>query len=123
MKTVAIIGASNKREKYGNKAVRAYVRQGWRVYPVNLKESKIEGLTAYHNIADIPGAIDRVSMYVPPAMGLQIIEEIAKKLPKEVFFNPGSESEELVAKSKKLGLKVVQACSIINIGETPSDFK
>jgi uncharacterized protein len=122
MKTVAIIGASNDRKKYGNKAVRAYVKKGWRVYPVNLKESKIEGLTAYHNIVDIPGAINRVSMYVPPAIGLQIIAEIAKKSPKEVYFNPGSDSEELVAKAKELGLKVVQSCSIIAIGETPSDF-
>ena len=122
MKTVAIIGASNNRKKYGNKAVRAYIKQGWRVYPVNLKESVIEGLTVYHNISDIPGAIDRVSMYVPPAIGLQIIAEIAKRSPKEIFLNPGSESDELLAKSKELGLNVIEACSIINIGETPENY-
>ena len=38
MKTVAVIGASNHRSKYGNKAVRAFVQQGYAVYPVNPKE-------------------------------------------------------------------------------------
>ena len=35
MKTVAIIGASSNRAKYGNKALRAYERQGYRVIPIN----------------------------------------------------------------------------------------
>ncbi len=123
MKTVAIIGASNNRAKYGNKAVRAYIKQGWRVYPVNPKEMQIEGLSVRKSIKDVPGAIDRVSMYVPPKIGLKIIEDIARKKPKEFFLNPGAESEELITKAKELGLKPIQACSIIDIGERPSDFK
>lgn len=122
MKTVVIIGASNNRQKYGNKAVRAYVKQGWRVYPVNPKESQIEGLKVYKSILDIPSSIERVSMYVPPEVGLKIISNIAQKKPKELFFNPGSESDQLLAKSKELGLNAIQACSIRNIGESPENF-
>lgn len=123
MQNVAIIGASQSREKYGNKAVRAYIKQGWQVYPVNPKETQIEGLPVYKSIKDIPGAIDRVSMYVPPEVGLKIVEDIAKKKPKEFFLNPGSESEELIARARELGLDPIQTCSIINIGESPSSFK
>jgi hypothetical protein len=72
---------------------------------------------------DIPGEIDRVSVYVPPEVGLKIIEAIAQKKPKELFFNPGSESEESIAKAKELGLDPIQACSIVDIGENPSNFK
>ena len=43
-KTIAIIGASADRAKFGNKAVRAFLQQGYTVYPVNPKETRIEGL-------------------------------------------------------------------------------
>jgi hypothetical protein len=44
VKSVAILGASADRSKYGNKAVRAYQQQGYTVFPINPKESEIEGL-------------------------------------------------------------------------------
>jgi len=72
MASVAVIGASNARQKFGNKAVRAYLRQGWTVYPVNPNEKTVEGLSVYPTIADVPGTVDRVTMYVPPAVGIPI---------------------------------------------------
>ena len=73
-KTVAIIGASSKREKFGNKAVRAYKQQGHTVYPVSLSEREIEGLPAYRSILDVPVRPEMVSLYIPP-------EEVVKILP------------------------------------------
>jgi hypothetical protein len=43
-KTIAIIGASTDRNKFGNKAVRAFRQQGYQVFPVNPKEETVEGL-------------------------------------------------------------------------------
>ena len=122
MKTVAIVGASQSRSKFGNKSVRAHQDGGWLVYPVNINEDKIEGLKVYKSILDIPEKIDRVSIYLPPAVGLKVIKDIAKVNPSEVFFNPGSEDEELIDKAKGLGINPIQACSIINIGRNPSDY-
>jgi predicted CoA-binding protein len=118
-KTVAVIGASSDRKKYGNKAVRAYEIIGFKVYPVNPSEDEIEGLKTYKSILDIPDEIDRATMYVPPKVGLKIIEDIAKKGVKELYFNPGSESDELVDKAEKLGLKPILACSILAVGLEP----
>jgi len=117
--SVAIIGASNNRAKYGNKAVRAYLRRGYKVYPVNPKEEIVEGLKAYGSILDIEAEIDRATLYVPPKMGLAIIEEIAQKGVKELYFNPGAESDELVEKARRLGLNPILACSILEIGLDP----
>ena len=118
-KSVAVIGASNDRTKYGNKAVRAYLRSGFRVYPVNPKEETVENLRAFKSILDIPEEVDRATLYVPPEVGLKIIQEIAQKGVKELYVNPGAESDELVEKAKQLGLNPILACSILDIGLDP----
>jgi predicted CoA-binding protein len=119
---VAVIGASNDRKKYGNKAVRAYVLSGFKVYPVNPTEDTIEGLKAYRSILNIPDDVDRATLYVLPKVGMKVIEEIAKKGVKELYFNPGTESDELVEKAHKLGLNPILACSILAVGLKPDDI-
>jgi uncharacterized protein len=117
--SVAVIGASSVRSKYGNRAVRAYLRQGWTVYPVNPNETTIEGLAAFASIADIPGTVDRASLYVPPAVGETLLDDIQRKGVKELFVNPGAESDTLIERAERLGLQPIQACSIVDIGERP----
>ena len=113
MPSIAVLGASNDRGKFGNRAVRAYLSQGWTVYPVNPKEAKIEGIASYASIADVPTPVDRASLYVPPAIGLQLLDAIHVRGAKELWVNPGSGSPELLARAEELGLVVVEACSII----------
>jgi predicted CoA-binding protein len=117
--TVAIIGASNAPEKYGNKAVRAYLRRGWTVYPVNPNERQVEGLAAYPSITDIPGPVERASLYLPPEIGIGVLEGVKAKGVKELYVNPGAESEALLAKAEALGINAIWACSIVEIGERP----
>jgi 16S rRNA (guanine(966)-N(2))-methyltransferase RsmD len=121
-KTVAIIGASAQRSKFGNKAVRAYLRQGWEVYPVNPRGGQIEGLPAFQSVAEIPAKLDRVSLYLPPALGLRTLPEIAGVHPTEFFVNPGAESPELLREAQRLDLDPILACSIVAINESPDYF-
>jgi predicted CoA-binding protein len=120
--SVAVLGASRDRRKYGNKAVRAYIESGYTVYPVNPKEEAIEGLKAYPTLEAIPGPVDFVSLYVPPTVGLQLLPAIAEKKPKEVWLNPGSESDELIDTAVDLHLRTIVACSIVTLGFSPSEF-
>jgi len=118
-KTVAVIGASNDRSKFGNRAVRAYLQQGYSVVPINLHEAEIEGVAAFRSVLDFPGPIDLASLYVPPSVGEQVIEDVARKGITEVWLNPGSESDRLVARAKALHLEPIVACSIVAIGKNP----
>ncbi|MEZ4749257.1 MAG: CoA-binding protein [Bdellovibrionota bacterium] len=123
MPSIAIIGASADRTKFGNKAVRAYSQKGYTVYPIHPKESAIEGIPAFKSISEVPAEqLDRVSFYVAPAIGMKIIEEVAGKDVGEVWFNPGSESDELLEKTEALGLKAIAACSLVDIGANPSAY-
>jgi uncharacterized protein len=118
-KVVAIIGASNDRNKFGNRAVRAFQRQGYTVIPINPHESEIEGLKAYASVLDVPGPIDMASMYVPPDVGVAVIAELARKQIPEVWLNPGAESDELIERARNLQVQPIVACSIIGIGQNP----
>jgi predicted CoA-binding protein len=118
-RVVAVIGASSDRHKFGNRAVRAFRRQGYTVVPINPHEAEVEGLKAYRSVLDVPGTIDMATMYVPPEIGEQVIEEIARKKIPEVWLNPGAESDALVARARALELRPIVACSIVGIGENP----
>jgi uncharacterized protein len=120
--TVAIIGASNNRRKYGNKAVRAFAARGYTVYPINPREVEVEGLRAYASVRDVAGDIGMATFYVPPEVGLRVIDEIAARGIAEVWLNPGSESEALVTRSRALGIEPILACSIVGIGMSPDDL-
>jgi predicted CoA-binding protein len=121
-RTVAVIGASSNRDKFGNKALRAFERQGYAVIPIHPTETVVEGHQAYASVLDIPGAIDMATVYVPPRAGVKIMEELARKGVGEVWLNPGADGREVVARARELGLHTIQACSIIAIGESPSRY-
>src|SRR5476649_3007261 len=118
-KVVAVIGASNDRSKFGNRAVRAFQQQGYTVIPINPHQADVEGLKTYASVLDVPGTIDMASIYLPPDVGEQIIGEIAQKGIAEVWLNPGAESDELIARARALDIRPIVACSIIAIGENP----
>jgi hypothetical protein len=119
-KTVAVVGASADRSKFSNKAVRAYLQQGWEVYPVNPKGGMIEGLTAYTSVRDVLVPLERVTLYLPPTVGVDVLPDIAAVKPAEFFVNPGAESDELVEQARALGLDPILACSIVAIGVSPA---
>lgn len=121
--TAIILGVSTDRSKFGNKSVRAHHAQGFDVYPVNPKANQIEGLTAYPSLIDVPvQRPSRISVYLPPHVGIGLLEEIRDKQADEVWFNPGSESPELLMRSEELGMNVIHGCSIVNVGVSPSQF-
>ncbi len=121
-RTVAVIGASSNRSKYGNKALRAFEHQGYRVIPINPHEREVEGHKAYASVLDVPDPIDLATVYVPADVGLKVVDELAKRGIAEVWLNPGADEPEVVARARELGLKTIQACSIIAIGESPGRY-
>jgi uncharacterized protein len=118
-KVVAVIGASSDRQKYGNRAVRAFQRQGFTVVPISVHEAEIEGAKAYRSVLDVPGPIDMATFYVSPAIGMRVMAEVAEKKIPEVWLNPGAESDELVKRARELKIEPILACSIVGIGENP----
>lgn len=122
MSVVAIIGASTNRQKFGNKALRAFRHQGHTVIPVNPRAQTIEGERAYASVLDYPGPIDEATVYVPPEIGVRVMDELARKGVPTVWLNPGADGPAVIARARQLGLTLHVACSILGIGESPSEY-
>lgn len=112
--TVAIVGASADHNKFSNKSIHAHLHAGYEVYPVNPKEETIESLKCYKSALEISVALDRISLYLPPAVGVKVLDDIAKKGCKELWVNPGAESPELTEKAGALKVNAIYACSYMD---------
>jgi predicted CoA-binding protein len=143
MKTIAVLGASANRHKFGNKCVRAYRDAGYQVYPVNPTEREIEGLPVCRTLAEVPAPVDRISVYLPPALTLSLLPAIAsaaaaageakvahpagggsatRAAATEVWFNPGSADGAVLAAADRLGIAARPGCSIVDIGRRPGQY-
>ena len=123
MKVVAVIGASRDRQKFGNKAVRAFRHRGYEVIPINPRHREIEGLTTYGSVLDVPVPIDMATLYLPPSVGEQVVADVAAKKIPELWLNPGADGPGVVRRARALGLKPALGCSIVAIGESPADYE
>jgi predicted CoA-binding protein len=121
-RVVAVVGASNDRRKFGNKALRAFQAEGYTVVPVNPHAAQVEGLKAYASVLDIPHPIDMATVYVPPDIALGLLQEFEQRRIPEIWVNPGADSDELLAEAKRRKLNVIAACSIVGIGRSPYQF-
>ena len=121
-KTVAIVGASNDRHKFGNKALRAFRAEGHIVIPINPHETQVEGIKAYASVLDVPGPIDMATVYVQPVIATELLAEFEQKQIPEIWINPGAEDDAVTAEAARRGLNVIYACSIVGIGRSPAQF-
>lgn len=118
--TVAVVGASRDRGKFGNISVRAHLQQGYEVFPVNPHADEVEGLRAFESLSDVPAEkLDRVTVYLPPNLTLDLLDEIAEVDPAEVWLNPGSSDEDVRDRAEQLGIEIIEACSIVDLGVSP----
>ena len=121
-KVVAVVGASNNRRKFGNRALRAFRQQGYTVVPINPHETEVEGLKTYASVLDVREPIDMATVYVHPEVTLRLLDEFAQKGIPEIWINPGAEDDAVMADARRRGLNAIFACSIVGIGRDPSEF-
>ena len=96
--------------------------QGYTVIPINPHAREVEGERAYASVLEYLGPIDEATLYVPPHIGVAVVDEIAKKGITRLWLNPGADAAEVIARARALGLVPTVACSILAIGESPGDY-
>lgn len=110
---VAVIGASDKPERYSYQAVKLLQEKGHTVFPVHQRIKSIEGMPVFQSIKDVPEPIDTVSLYVAADISTQLNTDILTKKPRRIIFNPGAENPGLEQKAKEQGITALNACTLV----------
>ena len=92
---IALVGASNDRNKFGNKILLDLLSKNYNVVPINQKEDTIAGLKAYTKVQDLPSRPSIINFVVPPEIGLDITKELVEEGYNHFWYQPGAESEDL----------------------------
>ncbi|MEY2488321.1 MAG: uncharacterized protein QOC70_263 [Verrucomicrobiota bacterium] len=111
--TVAILGASPKPDRYAYKALELLHEYGHRTLPINPAFNEILGEKCYPTIADAPGPIDTVTLYLGEERSNPLIEEIINAKPRRIILNPGAENSALATKAEEAGIEVVEGCTLV----------
>jgi hypothetical protein len=111
---IAVVGASNNPEKYGNIIVRNLKEKGYRVLPVNPKEDEIEGLPVYHSLDEIDQPVDIVDFVTPPKVTRKSLEAMAALGLKNAWLQDGSYDDEVLEFVARAPFKTVyDACIMV----------
>lgn len=111
--TVAIIGASEKKERFAHKAMKALIEHGHDVRLVNPSRESIDGHKCFKAVSDIEEKIDTVTLYVNPTRFRDHIEEVIQAKPGRVIINPGTEDDDMEKLLENAGITVYRACTLV----------
>ncbi len=116
LKTWAVVGATDNKEKFGYKIFKVMLEAGLEVYPINKGVTEILGKKCYPALKDLPIRPDAVDIVVPPRVGEQILRECAELGIHNVWLQPGADTDSVVNLGKELGLTVVDhACIMVEL--------
>ncbi len=116
-KTIVVVGVSHKENKFGFKIFRDLVENGFNVMGVNPTNGEIAGRKIYRSLKEIVSTIDLVVTVVTPSVTERVVDECKELGVKEIWMQPGSESDLAIAKAKKYGISVISnACFMVNEG-------
>jgi predicted CoA-binding protein len=106
------------RSKYGNKVLRCYMQHGLTAHPVNPRESEVEGLTCYPDLASLPPGVRGLSIITPPKITEGLVEDAARAGIPRVWMQPGAESALAIRRAEELGLTVIAGgpCLLVALG-------
>jgi len=117
MPTVAVVGASDDPSKYGYLAVQRFAAIGYTVWPVHPSGQPVAGRTCVPGLGQLPGKPDVITMYVNARIGAGLADAIVAAKPRLVILNPGADGEPVLTALRSRGLRVLEACSLVLLGQ------
>ncbi len=110
---VAVLGASNKPDRYSFKALRMLREKGHTPYPVHPALSTVDGIAVWTSLRAIPEPIDTVTVYLSARNQEAIANDLLDGGVRRVIFNPGAENPELAEQLRQRGKEVLEACTLV----------
>ena len=113
-----VVGASSRRDKYGNKVLRCYQQNGYRAIPVNPVEKEIEGVAVVASVTELPDFVQSISLITPPQITEKIVEQAVARGIQYVWMQPGAESPAAIEFCLQQGVNVIAdgSCVLVALG-------
>ena len=113
-----VVGASMRRDKYGNKVLRCYQQNRRRAIPVNPRALTIEGVACVASVGELPAEVKSLSVITPPAVTERVVAEAIRHGIQNVWMQPGAESEVAVEACRRAGVNVIAdgSCVLVVLG-------
>src|SRR5262245_27113761 len=105
--TIAMLGASSNPDKESHGIMQKLQRVGYRVIPVNPRETEVLGERAYPSLLDIPDHVDIVDVFRRPEDTPAIADDAVKIGAKALWMQTGIVNEEAAERAEAGGLMVV----------------
>jgi uncharacterized protein len=118
VRTIAVVGASPRRERPSHRVMAYLQRRGYRTIPVNPNATggKIHGETVYARLADVSEPIDMVDVFRRTEMAGAVVDEAIAAGAKVVWMQLGVRDDDAAARAEAHGLEVVMnRCPAIEI--------
>jgi hypothetical protein len=116
-KKIALVGASNKPEKWGYRILKALQAKGYQVFPIHPTIDSIEGTKVFRSLRDLPERPDGVNVVVPPSATEEVVrlcKELALPL---VWMQPGAESDDAIEFCDKNAMECIHhKCILVETG-------
>lgn len=113
-KTIAVVGVSRNKAKYGFKVFEDLSDAGYEVFGVNPNADYILGQRMYSTLYELPKKPDMVITVTPPEATEKVVDTCIDMGVMEIWMQPGSESDEAVKKAEMEGISVIHdACIMI----------
>ena len=111
---IAVVGASNAPQKYGNIITLDLIGHGYTVLPVNPREATIAGLRAYRTLMEVPKPIDIVNVVTPPEVTRRILQDAKESGCELVWLQDGSFDDAVLAEAEAAPFQTVyDACIMV----------
>ena len=111
-KKTLVVGATENRERYANRAARSLLQRGHAVELLGLREGTIDGHPIRTGHPDLPD-IDTVTLYVGPRSQPALYNYIHQLKPRRVIFNPGAENPAFAQQLRNDGIEPIDACTLV----------
>ena len=109
VRTIAVVGASDKPSRDSNDVMAFLMARGYEVFPVNpaTRATEIHGRKVYASLADVPEAIDMVDVFRRSEVAGEVCDDAVAAGAKVVWMQLDVINEAGKQRAEAAGLKVV----------------
>lgn len=115
-RTLAVVGLSSDPHRASHGVSRFLQRAGYRIIPVNPRETEVLGEKAWPSLPDVPEPVDCVVIFRRPEHVPEIVEQAIRIGARAVWMQQGISHPEAAACARSAGLLVVEdRCMMIEL--------